>query len=157
MANKLENILSKIIKYGLYAILLTPLAFWPRALFPFLTPKFILFQILVEIVFAAWLILLFRSGLTRILADLRRNYVAIALFIFLLASFVSALFGVDFSRSFWGIGPRMTGLFAELHFLAWFLMLASVSKSDFDMVRYSNLSYFVSLEVAATASYQNSD
>ena len=157
MANKLENILSKIIKYGLYAILLTPLAFWPRALFPFLTPKFILFQILVEIVFAAWLILLFRSGLTRILADLRRNYVAIALFIFLLASFVSALFGVDFSRSFWGIGPRMTGLFAELHFLAWFLMLASVSKSDFDMVRYLNFSFFVSLVVAATAFYQNSE
>ncbi|KKS69496.1 MAG: hypothetical protein UV39_C0009G0004, partial [Candidatus Azambacteria bacterium GW2011_GWA2_42_62] len=54
---RIELYLPKIIKYGLYAILLTPLAFWPKALYPFLTPKFILFQILIEIIFGAWLIL----------------------------------------------------------------------------------------------------
>jgi len=64
--SKIELYLSKIVKYGLYAILLTPLAFWTKALFPFLTPKFILFQILIEVVFAAWLILLLRKcGFTR--------------------------------------------------------------------------------------------
>ena len=171
---KFEFYLNRVLKYGLYAILLTPLVFWPRALFAFMTPKFILLQILVEIVFAAWLILIFRSGLTRIWADLRRNCVAIALFIFLLASFISAIFGVDFSRSFWGIGARMTGIFAELHFFAWFLVLVSISKSgvdsrsptsrdldvgllkpDFDIVKYLNFSFFVALAVAATAFYQS--
>ncbi len=68
----------------------------------------------------------------------------------------------------------MTGLFAELHFLAWFLVLVSMSKSgfrsptsrspdiglrkstpDFDIVKYLNFSFIVALIVAATAFYQN--
>ena len=174
---KLELYLSKIVKYGLYAILLTPLAFWPKALFPFLTPKFILFQILVEIVFAAWLILFIKRGFTRIWADLHGNYIVLALLLFFAVSFISAIFGIDFSRSFWGIGPRMTGLFAELHFLAWFLVLISVFKRGLTQsqarinadnqrefannpcisaISYINFSFFVALIVAATSFYQNS-
>jgi len=153
---KLELYLSKIVKYGLYAILLTPLAFWPKALYPFLTPKFILFQILVEIVFAAWLILFIKRGFTRIWADLRGNYIAVALFGFFAVSFISALFGIDFQRSFWGIGARLTGLFAELHFIAWFLVLISYLKNDKEKWNnYLNFSFFVSIAIALTAFYQN--
>ena len=124
---KFEFYLSKIVKYGLYAILLTPLIFWPKALYAFLTPKFLLFQILVEIVFVAWLILqMIGSGNQ---SCLRRNYIAVAIVGFLAVSFISALAGIDFQRSVWGIGARMTGLFVEFHFLAWFLVLASVLRS----------------------------
>ncbi len=174
--SKTELYLSKIVKYGLYAVLLTPLAFWPKALFPFSTPKFILFQVLVEIVFAAWLILKF-------LKPNFRNWLVVALVLFTAISFISALLGIDFSRSFWGIGPRMTGLFAELHFFAWFLVLASslnyanrdkqlrmmqitnkskgLAMSDIgnkllNWHNYLNFSFFVALVVAATAFYQNS-
>ena len=169
---KSELYLNKIIYYGLYAILLTPLFFWPRALFAFLTPKFLLFQVLIEIIFAAWLILrVIGSGNQ---SWVRKNYIVSALMIFFGVSFISAIFGVDFSRSFWGIGARMTGLFAELHFLAWFLVLVSISKSgfrsstsksldvglresmpDFDIAQYLNFSFFIALAVAATAFYQN--
>ncbi len=176
MLYSLEKFLSRIIKYGLYAILLTPLAFWPKALFPFLTPKFILFQILIEIVFGAWLILFIKRGFTRIWADLRGNYIALALLLFLSVSIVSAIFGIDFSRSFWGIGARMTGLFAELHFLIWFLVLVSVFKRGttrteadqrgnfqresasyphLSAISYLNFSFVIALMVAATAFYQN--
>lgn len=172
MANKLENILSKIIKYGLYAILLTPLVFWPRALFPFLTPKFILFQILIEIVFGAWVLLAIFPPKT----DQHRpkfSWITVALLSFIAVSFISAFLGIDFQRSFWGIGARLTGLFAELHFFAWFLVLISVSKSGVDsrsptsrsldvrllkpvdMVKYLNFSFFVALIVALTSFYQN--
>src|SRR3990167_4063525 len=110
-----EYYLNRIIKYGLYAILLTPLAFWPKALFPFLTPKFILFQILIEIVFGAWLILRFlKSGFNNFpKLDFKldfKNWLFLALFGFFTISFISAILGIDFSRSFWSIGPRMTGL-----------------------------------------------
>jgi len=183
MANQLENILSKIVKYGLYAILLTPLFFWPRALYAFMTPKFILFQVLVEIVFAAWVAAQLlnnandanrESGKKLAISGISKNYILLALSGFIAISFISAVFGVDFSRSFWGIGARMTGLFAELHFFAWFLVLIGISKSgfrsptsrsldvgprestpDFDMARYLNFSFFVALAVAATAFYQN--
>ena len=134
--SKLEFYLNKIVHYGLYAILLTPLAFWPKALFPFLTPKFILFQILVEIVFGAWLILKIIDFRSRIIGFRNqtnvRNRVSnilLALLCFTVISFISAFFGVDFQRSFWGIGARMTGLFTELHFFAWFLVLVSVFRS----------------------------
>ena len=172
MAKSLENFLSKIIKYGLYAILITPLALWPKALYPFLTSKFILFQILVEIVFAAWLILLIKRGFTRTWADLRGNYIILSLAGFFAVSFISAIFGVDFQRSFWGFGPRLTGLFGELHFMAWFLVLTSslynpnksknpnnpnseypgkLVNSDY----YLNFSFFVAIAVGLTSFYEN--
>ncbi len=173
--SKIELYLSKIVKYGLYAILLTPLVFWPRALYGFMTPKFILFQILVEIVFVAWLLTNYRSGFKRIIADLRGNFILLALLGFIVVSFVSAIFGVDFSRSFWGIGARMTGLFAELHFFAWFLVLVSFLKAPLgktsDVRRtsdveengalswncYLNFSFVVALLVALSAFFQNSE
>jgi len=152
--SKLEFYLNRIVGYGLYAILLTPLAFWPKALYAFLTPKFLLFQILVEIVFCAWLILQMIDSRNQ--SCLRRNYIAVALFGFFVVSFVSAIFGVDFTRSVWGIGARMTGLFAELHFLAWFLMLVSYFKNDRkEWNYYLNFSFAVSILVALSAFYQN--
>ncbi|HAJ44681.1 MAG: O-antigen polymerase family protein [Parcubacteria group bacterium GW2011_GWC1_43_61] len=149
---RIELYLPKIIKYGLYAILLTPLAFWPKALYPFLTPKFILFQILIEIIFGAWLILAISNKEYRP----KFSWLLAAITAFSGISLISALFGVDFDRSVWGIGPRMTGLFAEFHFLVWFLVLVSISKSGFDFKKYLNFSFFVSLAVALTAFYQNS-
>lgn len=158
ITNQLENYLTKIIKYGLYAILLTPLAFWPRALYAFLTPKFLLFQVLVEIVFGAWFILQmidFRNQ-----SYLRRNYITLSILVFIVVSLISALLGVDFSRSFWGISARMTGLFAELHFLAWLLVLTSFFSSTLDVNQknwqhYLNFSLAVSILVALSAFYQN--
>ncbi|MEK7087385.1 MAG: hypothetical protein AAB958_01645, partial [Patescibacteria group bacterium] len=158
MPNQLENILSKIVKYGLYAILLTPLAFWPRALYGFMTPKFILFQMLVEIVFAAWVALkvLHNPNKTQNPNNPNSEYLGKfvnsdygkwlvrALFGFFGVSLLSAIFGIDFSRSFWGIGARMTGLFAELHFLAWLLVLVSYFKNDTEKwYRYMNFSFAV--------------
>ncbi len=151
---KIELYLSKIVKYGLYAILLTPLAFWPKALYAFLTPKFLLFQVLVEVVFAAWLILQLIDSRNQ--SVLRKNYILLALSGFIAISFISAIFGIDFSRSFWGIGARMTGLFAELHFFAWFLMLVSYFKNDREKWnRYISFSFAVSILVALSAFYQN--
>ncbi|MCX6813426.1 MAG: O-antigen ligase family protein [Candidatus Azambacteria bacterium] len=50
----------------------------------------------------------------------------------------------------------MTGLFAEFHFFAWFLMLISYFKNDREKWnRYINFSFAVSILVALTAFYQN--
>src|SRR3989344_1723515 len=172
--SKFELYLFKIVKYGLYAILLTPVAFWPKALYGFMTPKFISFYILVEIVFGAWVILKLIDNVGNRASNIKFSWLTISLLIFTAISFISAFLGVDFSRSFWGIGARMTGLFAELHFFAWFLVLVSVAKSgvdfrsptskipevgllkpDFDIVKYLNFSFGVSILVALTAFYQN--
>ncbi|MBI4919700.1 O-antigen ligase family protein [Candidatus Azambacteria bacterium] len=139
---KTELYLSKIIKYGLYAILLTPLVFWSKALYGFLTPKFLLFQVLAEIIFGAWLVLAIANPRYRP----KFSWLTAALALFFAVSLVAALSGIDFNRSIWGIGARMTGFFAELHFLAWFLVLASIREStpDFDIQKYLNFSFAVS-------------
>lgn len=178
---KIELYLNRLIKCGLYAILFTPLFFWPGALYGFMTPRFILFQILVEIVFAAWLILAVSNPQYRP----KFSWLLAAVVAFTGISLVSALFGVDFQRSIWGIGARMTGLFAELHFLAWFLVLASslnnannenqyandanreynkkrlaisgISNKFLNWHYYLNFSFAVSVLVALSAFYQNTD
>jgi len=180
---KLLNLFGVGVKYGLYAILLMPLVFWPRALYGFMTPKFVLFQVLVEIVFAAWLILKIIDFRNRGIFDFgnqlffRKNYILLVLFGFLIVSFISAIFGVDFGRSFWGIGARMTGLFAELHFFAWFLVLVGTFRSGSTRTEadqrgnnyqresaknphisasmYLNFSFAVSILVALSAFFQN--
>ncbi len=167
--SKIDLYLSRIVKYGLYAVLLTPLAFWPPALYAFLTPKFISFQILIEIVFAAWLILKIKNSNFKNLSKFR-NRPVIALLAFIAVSFVSAVLGADFYRSMWSIGARMTGLFAELHFFAWFLILIDVldngkenpaageSKGNFPKLNwkaYLDFSFFTSVAVALTAFFTN--
>ena len=157
--SNLELSLNKIIKYGLYAILLTPLVFWPRALYGFMTPKFILFQILVEIVFVSWILLIiYRGEVRKTLSNLKNNYIFLALLSLFIIYFISAAFGVDFNRSLWGIGARMTGLFAELHFFAWFLVLISYFKTDTEKWhRYINFSFAVSVLVVITGFFTVSE
>ena len=155
----LEKILSKIVQYGLYAILLTPLVFWPRALYAFATPKFMLFQVLVEIVFVSWILLIiYRGEAKQVILNLRKNYLVISFLGLFIIYFISAIFGVDFSRSLWGIGARMTGLFTELHFFAWFLLLISYFKNDKEKwSRYMNVSFVVAVLIALSAFYQHTD
>ena len=50
----------------------------------------------------------------------------------------------------------MTGLFAELHFLAWFLILVSFLKTKEEWNRYLNFSLGVAIIVALTAFYRDS-
>lgn len=160
---KIEFYLNKVIYFGLYAILLTPLVFWPKALYAFTTPKFILFQVFVEIVFTAWLVLAIYNPEYRP----KISWLTIALAAFMAVSFLSSILGVDFSRSFWGIGARMTGLFTELHFLAWFIILITVFSNTNKNIRgirmplvnsyyYLNFSFAVSVLVALSAFYENS-
>ncbi len=150
--SKTELYLSKIVKFGLYAILLTPLTFWPKALYAFLTPKFLLFQILVEIIFGAWILLAILYSQYRP----KFSWLTTAIVFFAVISFISSLFGVDFARSLWGIGARMTGLFAEFHFFAWFLVLISYFKNDREKWnRYISFSFAVSILVALSAFYHD--
>ncbi|MEK7198047.1 MAG: O-antigen ligase family protein, partial [Patescibacteria group bacterium] len=153
-----------------------------------MTPKFILFQMLVEIVFAAWVALkvLHNPNKTQNPNNPNSEYLGKfvnsdygkwlvrALFGFFGVSLLSAIFGIDFSRSFWGIGARMTGLFAELHFFAWFLVLASslynpnklknpnnpnseYSDRFINSDYYLNFSFAISVLVAITGFFTVSD
>lgn len=124
-------ILLIIIRYCLYFALFTPIFVSGKFVFPYVFPKTALFQILIEIAFAAWLILIAANpayrpkfrGLTKTLV------------IWLAVLFFVSLIGINFYHSFWSSYERMTGLVTLLHYFAYFLILLSILKTENDWIK----------------------
>ena len=119
--DKLENILFKIIEYGVYVALFSPLIVNKNYFFPFVSPKTIFFRIVVDIIFVAYIVLAasnpkYRPRITPLAA-------ALALFVGVL--FFTSIIGVNFERSFWSVFERMTGLLTFLHLFAFYVVLVS--------------------------------
>jgi len=116
-----NKILQGVIYGGL--LLLPFIAFLvPQSLFfPFIAGKNFAFRILVEIIFALWLVLCLR--------DRRywpqRSWIMYAAGAFLGVLVLADLFGANPSRSFWSNYERMEGLITHLHLFAYFLVLGS--------------------------------
>lgn len=127
--SNLEKNCLRIIRWGIYASLFTPLVINLHFFFPFVAPKTIFFRIVVEIIFAAYLFLLaadFKKYRPRI------NVLTLALVLFLAVFVLSSLLGVNIGRSFWSTFERMTGIWTQLHLFAFFLILSSVFKKRED-------------------------
>lgn len=109
----------------MYLILLTPLLVWNGSIVPHLTAKALGFQILVEIISAAALIAVIMEGpgRSRKLSLLSSPVFSLTT-LFLAYSLLSALLGVDRSRSLWGVWHRQDGLIMLMHFFAWTLAAA---------------------------------
>lgn len=146
-----NNLLIRLVTFGLFVVVLTPLLISSDFLFPFLSPKVIVFQILVEIVFVLWLWLAFLDSSFRPKSCL----ILWGFIAYLLVSLVSAVLGVDFARSLWGISERLTGLVLEFHFFALFLVLTGFFRNNFNSwIKFLNFSFWVSVGVALSAFYQ---
>lgn len=132
LAEQLSKYLRRFIFIGLYLIPFMPFIFMDGLIFPFITGKIFVFQIIVELIFAAYLILIYFD----------RNYrprvapVLIAVSLFILTAILATIFGIDPDRSFWGNYERMSGLFTILHFFAYFLILTSLLREQKTWLNY---------------------
>ncbi len=135
----LENTCLSIIRWGVYLTLFTPLIISRSSFFPFVTPKTLYFRILVEIIFAAFLVLAIFSPRYRP----KVNLVFIAIFSFVLVSVLASIFGINFERSFWSTYERMTGLFTLFHLLIFFVVLSSCFKKKEDWEKIFSVSIIV--------------
>jgi len=135
----LEKILLTIIRWGTYLSLLTPLVVVSDSFYSFVVPKTIYFRIIVEIIFATYLILILSFPKYRP----KINALSVSIFIFILISIITSVLGVDFQRSFWSVYERMTGLFTILHLYAFFLVLSSVFRKRKDWERL----FFISIAI----------
>lgn len=118
-----EKICLAVIRWGSCLILFLPLFVYRGTLYPYIFGKIIFFRILVEIIFAAYIFLAVYDKRYR---PNWKNPLIFSLTIFVAVLFLTSLFGVDFSRSFWSTQERMTGLLTILHFWVWFIVLAGV-------------------------------
>jgi len=115
----------RIIQGGLAASLLIVFFVFKDLLFPYITSKQLPFNILIEFLFALWLLFILRYPEYRP----KRNYITWGLLAYFLAILISCAVSVDFGLSFWGDAERMLGLFHLLHFLAFYLILITVLRS----------------------------
>ena len=106
-------------------ILLLPFVVTSSTFFPYIVGKAIWSRILIELLFALWVVLAVRRPEYR----LPRSWIAIAFGLFVIGDLISAAAGVSFTRSFWGHFERMQGTFDLLHWFAFTLVIISVVRT----------------------------
>jgi O-antigen ligase len=155
----MKSALYKIIRIGLYLILFTPLLVIPSMLSPQITPKALGFEILVEIIAAAAILLItLDSQKTFRWREFFSSATSLSIGLFLAYSFLTSFFGYDPKQSLWGIPERQDGLFFWLHFLAWMIVIewfrkapAPAGEKEFHLEKYLRYSFVIAIAVALTA------
>ncbi|MBI5591215.1 MAG: O-antigen ligase family protein [Deltaproteobacteria bacterium] len=117
-----NKILRWIAVTAIYATLIIPFIVTDSLIFPFITGKNFFFRIVVEIGFAAWLLLALRDVAVRP----RMSVLLGAFTIFLAVIGVADIFGDNPWISFWSNFDRMDGYITTLHLFLYFLMAGSL-------------------------------
>jgi len=138
-----KEILVKIIKFLLYAVLLTPLIFYRSFICPFIVLRVFVFFSLIEIIFALWL------GLVIFHKEYRPRFtpLTIILGLFFILLIISSIFGLDWQRSLWSTQDRALGLVGLFHFGVLFLVLGSLRR-ELNWKNYFFVSFIISSVVA---------
>lgn len=128
----IKNSLIHILRWGIIAVaFILPLVVTPSTIYPFVFGKTLFFQSATEALIALFIILLLLMPEYRPRWDLFTGLVLSYFGIMILTSVV----GVDFYRSLWGTEERGLGLFTQLHFAAYFVMLRSLFREERDRER----------------------
>ncbi len=115
----------RILQGGIIVSLLAILCVFKDLLFPFITSKQLPFNILMEILFAVWLVFILRYPEYRP----KKNFISYGLIAYFLAILASCVISVDFNLSFWGDAERMLGFFHLAHFLIFYFILITVFRT----------------------------
>ncbi len=140
MSARLEKILKWIIRIGIVAILFLPLFVYKPVLYPYIFSKILVFQIIVEIIFIAWLFLMIYGG--KKYRPNFKNPLVLSLTIFMGFLILTSLTGIDVGKSFFSTQERMTGVITIIHFYLWFIILSTLfrKKKDWMLFLWTTLS-----------------
>ena len=121
-----ENSLSlKILRVLLISTpFLFTLIYIPGFTFPGSFPKAIFLYIAISIILIAWLINIYNSGVV----VFKKNWITIAVFVYILVLFIGGVASGHFEESFFGAISRMTGIATMLYISLWYLIASSVLK-----------------------------
>ena len=128
-------------------VLLTPLVVmsdpFPRTFFPFIVGKALYARTMIELAFAAWVLLAIRCPEYR----LPRSRLAALVGLYLLAMALATLAGVSPERSVWSNYERMMGLFDTAHWMLLIVVAAAVFRSWADWRTLLNVNVAVGLTI----------
>src|SRR3989344_4782912 len=133
-----ERTILLAIRIGVYAVLFLPLVVLTQFFFPFITSKAFLFQIIIEVIFALYLVLAIQNNSFWP----KKSLLLGALGAYFGAIFLSAIFGIDVSRSLLGNYERMWGFFQLAHFFLFFIILVGVFKTKEDWLKLIKVALF---------------
>ena len=139
-----ERKLVRLLQWGVYAALATPLVYTGFTIYPFIFGKTVFFRLVIEALIIPYGILLLRAPQYRP----KRSPLQVAVLAYLGIMFIAALLGVDFWRSFWSNHERMMGIFTLGHVVVLFFVSQSVFRSRVDGQRLLG----VSIGIAAVVS-----
>lgn len=134
-----KHYLRLIVLYGLFVVPFIPFLVSSAFFFPFITAKAFTWRIIIEIVFAAWVMLALLDTSYRP----KKSLILYSLFIFLGIIGLADLFGVAPIKSFWSNFERMEGFITLLHLGMFFIVISSVFK-EVDWKRWWNVSLVAS-------------
>ena len=119
--------LSSYVTWGIALVLVAvPLVFWHGVFFPHTFIKTIVFYVLMELLFAMWIVLAVARQ------EYRPRFSAVmgAFLLFLVCMGIASYSGINDSKSVWSEYERMMGFITWLHAGAFFLVLSSVVQKD---------------------------
>jgi O-antigen ligase/tetratricopeptide (TPR) repeat protein len=122
----MKDITKGIVFSGIFIIPFISLFISNSLFFPFITGKNFAFRIIVEIIFAAWVILAFYETQYRP----KFSWILGTFSAFLVIMFFANLFGEHPFQSFWSNFERMEGYVTLVHTFLYFLVLGSVLKTQ---------------------------
>lgn len=134
-----KQILRNIIFTGLFLIPFVPFLVSSTFFFPFITTKAFVWRIIIEIIFAAWILL----ALLDVDYRPKKSIILYVVAGFLVVIGLADIFGVAPVKSFWSNFERMEGFVTLLHLGMFFVVISSVFK-EIDWKRWWNTSLGVS-------------
>lgn len=134
-----KDILKKIIFTGLFLVPFIPFLVSSIFFFPFITTKAFAWRVIIEIVFAVWILL----ALIDVSYRPKKSIIAYAVVAFLFIIGIADLFGVAPAKSFWSNFERMEGFVTLLHLGMFFIVMGSVFR-EVDWKRWWNTSLVAS-------------
>lgn len=145
----MQKILRRVVYVGLFLVPFIPFLVYSGFFFPFITTKAFAFRAIVEVIFAAWLILALLDAQYRP----KRSLILYSVVAFLAVIGLADLLGEAPGKSFWSNFERMEGFVALLHLGAYFVVAASVLR-EIDWKRWWNTSLAASFVMVIYVLFQ---
>lgn len=146
----MEKMLRYAVLSGIYAVPFIPLVVASHLFFPFITGKNFTFRIVVELMLAAWALLLIQSPTYRPKA----SYLVWSFLAFLLTLGISTLLSENVFKSFWSNFERMEGYITLLHLFAYLLIFTVFLRTEKDWNWWLKTSTFVAAWLCGFGAFQ---
>lgn len=144
MNNTINSTIRNTIIAGLALVVFIPIYVNDSLFFPFITGKGFAFRIIVEIVFALWLLLILREKGSSVVNTSksvipRINTMTIVVTVFTVVALLADLLGYNPLKSIWSNFERMEGWLMIVHLWCYFMVLSSTMTTKDNWHRFFNV------------------